>query len=128
MTTVFGVNAGYEHFWNKRWQTSLYGTWLSTSYNATANALLCQGEFFALAAGCNNLGLLERVGSRTQFNIDSQTYVGLDDYLYQLHPHDTGVLYFSGSGAQPVTTRTITDQSAWIAEFRHPSQLLSLIV
>ena len=122
LTTVFGVNAGYEHFWTKRWQTSLYGTYMSTKYNAVANALLCQAELFSVVAfpgQCNNNFEYWNVGSRTQFNIDSQTYVGLDVIYTQLNQHNAAVPGFSsGSGAQPVAVRSTTDQSAWIAEFR----------
>ena len=121
LTTVFGVNAGYEHFWTKRWQTSLYGTYMSTKYNAVANALLCQAELFSVVTfpgQCNNNFEYWNVGSRTQFNIDSQTYVGLDIIYTQLNQHNASVPFISGSGTQPVTTRTISDQSAWIAEFR----------
>ena len=28
LTTTWGVNAAYEHFWNKRWQTSIYGAYI----------------------------------------------------------------------------------------------------
>src|SRR5262249_49750888 len=41
LTTAWGVNAGYEHFWNPAWRTSLYGGYAATSYNGTANALVC---------------------------------------------------------------------------------------
>ena len=30
LTTTWGVNAGYEHFWNKRWQSSFYGVYMAT--------------------------------------------------------------------------------------------------
>ncbi len=38
LTTAWGVNAAYEHFWNKRWQTSVYGAYTATSYNTAANS------------------------------------------------------------------------------------------
>ena len=44
LTTAWSVNAAYEHFWTKRWQTSVYGGYLATSYNTTANANLCVVE------------------------------------------------------------------------------------
>jgi hypothetical protein len=118
LTTAWLVNAAYEHFWTKRWQTSVYGGYMATSYNATANAMLCQGELFALAAGCNNNWSYLDVGSRTQFNVDSQTYIGLDVIYTKLHTDQPGVPYFSGSGTQPAMARNISDQSAWMSELR----------
>jgi hypothetical protein len=41
LTTAWGINASYEHFWNPRWRTSLYGGYADVSYNGLANALLC---------------------------------------------------------------------------------------
>ena len=41
LTTAWGVNAAYEHFWNPRWRTSLYGGYAAVSYNNQANAILC---------------------------------------------------------------------------------------
>src|SRR4030095_16354772 len=37
LTTAWGLNAGYEHFWTPRWRTSLDGGYTSVSYNKQAN-------------------------------------------------------------------------------------------
>ena len=34
LTTAWGVNAAYEHFWNPRWRTSLYGGYAAVSYGS----------------------------------------------------------------------------------------------
>ena len=34
LTTAWNVNAAYEHFWNPRWRTSLYGGYAQVSYGA----------------------------------------------------------------------------------------------
>src|SRR5674476_1571901 len=44
LTTAWGVNAAYEHFWSKSWQTSVYGAYTATTYNANANAYMCAAE------------------------------------------------------------------------------------
>src|SRR5262249_50717224 len=50
LTTAWGINAGYEHFWNPQWRTSIYGGWTQVSYNNTANNILCalEGDAFPL--------------------------------------------------------------------------------
>ena len=87
LTTAWGVNAGYEHFWSPQWRTSLYGGYAETNYNATANALLCTllwcrhwtGHTLALAsAGCDNNWNQWWIGSRTQWNITKDFYMGVD--------------------------------------------------
>ncbi len=37
LTTTWGVGGAYEHHWNAKWQSSLYGSYIKTSYNSTAN-------------------------------------------------------------------------------------------
>jgi hypothetical protein len=116
---VWGVNAAYEHHWNKRWQTSIYGSYIASSYNSTANGELCRQETgSALTAGCDNDWNYWNVGSRTQFNIDSQTYVGLDIVYTVLNTANGGLTNTSSIGTSGPATRTISDQSAWIGEFR----------
>ena len=59
LTTAWGLNASYEHFWTPRWRTSLYGGYTSVSYNSQANNILCSlqgsgtgvGFFGACATG-----------------------------------------------------------------------------
>ncbi len=41
LTTAWNINAAYEHFWNARWRTSVYGGYAAVSYNSTANSMLC---------------------------------------------------------------------------------------
>ena len=119
LTTMWGVNAAYEHFWNKRWQTSVYGGYISTSYNTTANGELCLLETgAATTSGCSNNWNYYAVGSRTQFNVDSQTYIGVDVMYTSLQTANSG-LVTTVTGVQGQTgARPISDQSAWQAEFR----------
>ena len=39
LTTAWNVNAAYEHFWNPRWRTSLYGGYAAVSHNRRGNAI-----------------------------------------------------------------------------------------
>jgi len=124
LTTSWGVNAAYEHFWNKAWQTSLYGAYTGVSYNSTANGLLCTMET-AAAGGmalngttCNNNFSYWNIGTRTQWNVDSQTYIGVDVMYTTLKTANSGMLSTLGAGTQPAAVRTIGDSSQWIAQFR----------
>ncbi len=122
LTTAWLVNAGYEHFWTKRWQTSVYGGYMAVKYNSTANTMLCASEGSGLAGNpaCNNNFNYWDIGTRTQFNVDSQTYIGLDVVYTKLEQSQPGtaLLYTSGQGAQPIAPRSLADQSAWMAEMR----------
>jgi len=134
LTTAWGVNAAYEHFWNKSWQTSVYGAYTATSYDANANGYLCAAETGAvggaftvptgstLAAACNNNFQTWNIGTRTQFNLDANTYLGVDVVYEVLQTGLSGLLANYGNGAESAqagqTGRTVSNQSAWMAEFR----------
>ena len=87
LTTAWGINAGYEHFWSPQWRTSLYGGYAVWSYNGQANAILCSlqgsGNGLAGTAGAGWCGLRQQldqwwIGSRTQWNVTKDFYMGLD--------------------------------------------------
>ena len=77
LTTAWGFNAAYDHSWNHQWKTSLYGGYAAVSYNATANGVLCTGEVGATGT-CNNDWSTYWIGSRTQWNVTKNLYVGVD--------------------------------------------------
>jgi hypothetical protein len=125
LTTAWGVNAAYEHFWNKSWQTSVYGAYLKTSYSTNANANLCAlyapGVLAAAGGVCNMNNGVWNVGSRTQWNIDSQTAMGVDivyQRLMSAQVSTTAGIIVAASGAQPAGLRTVGDQGSWMGQFR----------
>jgi hypothetical protein len=126
LTTTWGVNAAYEHFWNKSWQTSLYGAYTATSYNTTANTVLCGletaglGATMTLGGGCNNNWNYYALGTRTQWNVDSQTYIGLDVVYTKLDTatNTAGLVTTAATGTQPAGTRNLSNESAFMAEMR----------
>ena len=122
LTTAWAVNAGYEHFWTKQFQTSVFGGYIATSYNSTANSLLCANTGI-VAAGftgtCNNNWAVWDVGIRPQYNIDSQTYFGGEVLYEKLLTANKGVVgTVTGSGTQPTTVRTFADQDAFMVRGR----------
>ena len=91
LTTAWGVNAAYEHFWNPRWKTSIYGGYAAVSYNDLANGIVCgfgsnvNPGAVAAAAGCDNDWQTWWVGSRTQWNVTKEFYMGLDVMYAKIH-------------------------------------------
>jgi hypothetical protein len=98
LTTAWNINAAYEHFWNPRWRTSLYGGYAAVSYNSQGNAILCADEGNAngngtaavATAGCNNNWSTWWLGSRTQWNVTKDFYLGLDVMYAKLRSADVG--------------------------------------
>ena len=79
LTTAWNVNAAYEHFWSPRWRTSLYGGYAQVSYSGTAKSILCGfGTSGVVTNGCDGDWQTWWLGSRTQWNVTKDFYMGLD--------------------------------------------------
>ena len=82
LTTAWNVNAAYEHFWSPRWRTSLYGGYAAVSYGGQSTNLLCTGTTLAPGRCVYQCSAVIPdwqtwwVGSRTQWNITKDFYMG----------------------------------------------------
>src|SRR5262249_28078641 len=41
LTTVWGINGFFQHFWNPKWRSSLYGGYVETDFGSTAKSFYC---------------------------------------------------------------------------------------
>jgi hypothetical protein len=119
LSTAWGVDAGYEHFWNPRWRTSLYGGYAQVNYGGLGNALLCAsfgggnaafvgGVLVGATPGCSNDWNTWWLGSRTQWNVTKDFYMGLDVMYINLR----GLSTFNG-----VTTAAIASGGTAVTPF-----------
>jgi hypothetical protein len=98
LTTAWGAVAAFEHFWTPALRTSAYGGFIQFDYNSDATTYICNNLNLGAATpgairpvninGVFNQGTctpdfgLWYVGSRTQWNIRPDFYMGVD-VLYQ---------------------------------------------
>ena len=135
LTTAWGVNASYEHFWSPRWRTSLHGGYVEVSYGGLANAILCTqlgfgaggtGAFAVAQAGCSNDWNWWWIGSRTQWNVTKDFYLGLDVAYTRISGLSTPTGFYPSAngvaallpGNTNLTARRLDDQDTWLARFR----------
>jgi hypothetical protein len=137
LTTAWGIAGGWEHFWTPSLRTSIHGSYIDVRYNATANALLCASQTYATAgssntinygaAGASGIGACNQnwqvwqVGTRSQWNVTKDFYMGVDLAYYRLQTASAGavVSYTALTGqAQPTGLRTLTDQDAFAGRVR----------
>ena len=96
LTSAWGINASYEHYWTPAWHTSLYGAYYEVSYGkgtGSANSNLCSGAGFgdgsagtlAATGGCNMNWSNWGVGSRTQWDVTETFYLGVEVLYSQLN-------------------------------------------
>jgi hypothetical protein len=113
LTTGWGVNAAYEHFWNPRWRTSVYGGYAAVRYNDLANAIICgNGNSTTPVAdtaadGCENNWQTWWVGSRTQWNVTKDFYLGLDVMYAKIE----SATRFVNSAGVPFTAQSFNGQT-----------------
>jgi hypothetical protein len=134
LTTGWNVNAAYEHFWSPRWRTSLYGGYAQVSYNDNANAQLCSagvlnvgtgagtGTTALATAGCDNDWNTWWVGTRTQWNVTKDFYMGLDVLYQKMQTATSSTGFFTNAtgpfGAGTVGPIRLDDQDNWQFRFR----------
>jgi hypothetical protein len=131
LTSAWGFNAGYEHYWTPAWHTSLYGAWYTVKYGASANAMLCSlegsgngagtGAAAVATAGCNNNWSTWGIGSRTQWDVTKTFYIGMEVLYSQLQSAQTFNGLIAGgaafAGAAAATTR-VGNESNWTVTLR----------
>ena len=135
MTTAWGINASYEHYWTPAVHESLFGAYYAVSYgNATGggNAMLCADEGLrggtsgatAVAnAGCNNNWSMFAVGSRLQWDVTKTFYLGVELLYDQMNSATTAssaivpANIFSGTTGSPASALSRTAH-AWVATAR----------
>ncbi|MFY9684781.1 MAG: porin [Pseudolabrys sp.] len=146
LTNAWSVNAGYEHFWNPRWRTSLYGGYTRVWYDAeikndinthlpgAAGSLRCGVPVAGAvwppisvgvndpADSCSPNFSFYQIGSRTQWNVTKDFYMGVDVTYTHLNTAYKGV-NSDGSAIYPAVgpknaATAIDDQSTVSAIFR----------
>ena len=105
LTTAWSIYASYEHFWTPSLRTSIYGSYLDVSYNGNASGLLCNAYLGAAAFGagvaCDPNWSVWSIGSRSQWNIQKDFYVGVDVIYTKLNSVslNNGAAFDLGPGA-----------------------------
>ncbi|MFD2180955.1 porin [Rhodoplanes azumiensis] len=131
LVKVLGINASYEHVWTPALKTSVYGAYIDVRYSDGAAASICNfmttaasGVRLASAVGCDPDYSFWQLGSRTQWNIRPDFYMGVDVLYTHLNTAFEGanVAAINNVGAQNLVGRTGTgvfgDQDALAVTFR----------
>jgi porin-like protein len=125
LTTGWNVNAAYEHFWNPRWRTSLYGGYAAVSFSDTANQLMCTGRLtLQVTNGCDQNWSTWWIGSRTQWNVTKDFYMGVDVLYSRLQSATLGSGLTTGNGATVFADRAIAAGGYGIKPMDDQDQLL----
>jgi porin-like protein len=114
-TTAWSVFASYEHFWTPSLRTSVYGSYLDISRPDNLNTAMCASGLFGggvaaaagRAAGCDLDSSQWQIGSRSQWNITKDLYVGVD-FIY--HKVNTGT--FNANGTATLTAGALVGKAA----------------
>jgi hypothetical protein len=133
LTTAYGFNAGYEHFWVPNLHTTLYGAWYAVKYDTASNNMLCEiagfgnglgGAASVAIPGCNNNWSTWGIGSRTQWDVTKTFYLGVEVLYSDLHSATTGTAFLTpvvaggNSYAFGGASQTEADSHNWMVSVR----------
>jgi hypothetical protein len=131
LTSAWGFNASYEHFWTPALHSTLYGAYTQVKYGTNANAMLCSAEgagngagagtAAVATAGCNNNWSVWGIGSRTQWDVTKTFYLGVEVLYQKLQSAQsfngfvpTGNVF----GGAAAASTAVSNQSAWVVGVR----------
>ncbi len=148
LTKTWSANGFYEHVWNPKWRTSVYGGLVGTDF-AGAKALICgnpasplgfstptsttstggQSAFVSgTVSNCNPNSSWSQLGTRTMWNPVPDLDVGFDVGWYHLNtafagtatlqPLGLGTQFQPSAGARPGGVYTISNQDVIAGFFR----------
>ena len=123
LTKAWGVYASWEQVWTKSWKTSLYGGYINVQYNDNAKALIAASTCAAQAgtgavanftppnsaaggsifdvSNCDPNFSFGYIGTRTQWNVTSQFYMGIDVLYSKLYTAFEGQAVYRAVGNTP---------------------------
>jgi hypothetical protein len=124
LTTAWGVDVGYEHYWTPQWHQSLVFNGMWEKYGSgtgSGNAMLCVGEGLGAGAGstavagvgCNNNWDVWGVGSRLQWDVTKSFYIGVEAIYQRLDSAQTGL---AGNALTPAITLANSGATMWANE------------
>jgi hypothetical protein len=128
LTSAWGVNASYEHYWTPAVHESLFGAYYAVNYNSSANAMLCviegngsgTGATAKAGVNCNNNWSTAAIGSRLQWDVTKSFYLGVEGIYENLH---SATFNTSGSlGSSPLAigaaTTAASNVNSWSLSVR----------
>ena len=121
LTTAWGIDVAYEHYWTPQWHQSLVFNGMWEKYGSgtgSANSMLCVGEGLGVGAGglaaaipgCNNNWDVWGVGSRLQWDVTKSFYIGVEAIYQHLDSATTGLI---GNALTPAITLANSGATSW---------------
>src|SRR5262249_39834722 len=108
LTTAFSIYARFQHQWNPKWKSSLYGGYLEVDYNSTVTTFMCpvggltgspiSTPFTGAATKCSPDFSLWQVGTRTQWNPHPDLDIGVDVIWSHLNTAFAGTASLAANG------------------------------
>jgi len=130
LTSVWGINGAYQHIWNPKWRTSIYGGYVEVDYGGSATTMICgvggaggpvaapSGVALTGVSNCSPNYSFSQLASRTQWNPHPDLDIGVDVMWTHLNTAFAGTATLAANGARPGGVYTISDQDIISVFFR----------
>jgi hypothetical protein len=120
LTTMWGINGFYQHMWNPKWRTSLYGGYVEVDYDAAASLMICAmpASNFTVA-NCTPNSSWWQLATRTQWNPHPDLDIGVEVLWTHLNTAFKGAgVQTVANGARPAGIYAFDDQDVLSLMFR----------
>ena len=140
LTDAWSFNGAYEHRWDPKWRTSIYGGLVGVIYSGAEKNIICNsaggpasplgftggltGAFIGSVSNCSPNWSATQLGSRTMWNPVPDVDVGFDVSWYHQNTAFAGTANLNASGARPAGIYNITNQDSVSAYFRFQRNFL----
>ena len=135
LTDVWSFNGAYDHRWDPKWRTSIYGGLVGVIYSDGAKNLICPGGsggtpspvglgFTGGVTNCSPNWNASQLGSRTLWNPVPDVDIGFDLSWYHMNTAFAGQANLPQNGARPGGTYSISNQDVVSAFFRFQRNFL----
>src|SRR4030088_2481893 len=106
LNTVWGINGAFQHFWTRKWRTSLYGGYIEVDYDGAATNQICGiggvggGVAMTGVTNCSPSFSWWQGGTRTQWNPHPDLDIGVDVLYNKLNTAFGGLATLAANGAR----------------------------
>ncbi|MBR1251503.1 porin [Bradyrhizobium sp. AUGA SZCCT0169] len=119
-TKLWGFRTGYTHNWNSQWNSALFGSYTSVSYNATTRGYICATVTTFLTPGstCNPNFNVAQIGTNTRWSpVKNLTFTGELMYTH-VDQQYSGVAALPAVSVKPAALYELKDQGTLSLAFR----------
>lgn len=120
-SSIWGIRGAFNHNWDPRWSTSLFGSYTSVDWGGAGTALICNAAVtaaIAVGGACNPDFNIAQIGTVTRWTpVKNLVFSG--EVLYtHLDQKNSGTIALPAISTKPAANYEFKDQNTWTFNLR----------